>query len=149
MVTLTNEGATKMQLVTETVQGTSFVEYDINIHTNEDDEYINLVFYPLRYSGDPGYDAELMFNSTSDIGLPLADYSKPYALRIPKKARGPKYREAYAYLEEVVTYGSFGDVWDEDGMDWTSIENVLDDTSTLINEFRAKLPRRGQLKANS
>ena len=149
MVTLTNEGATEMQLVTETVQGTSFVEYDINIHTDEDDDFINLVFYPLRYPGDAGYDAELMFNSTSNEGLPLADYSKPYALRILKKARGPKHREAYAYLEEVVTFGSFGDIWDEDGMDWTSIENVLNDTSTLINEFRAKLLRCGHVKANS
>jgi len=135
-----------MKTIKAEVRQPSFVEYDINIHTDADDDFINLVFYPLRYPGDPGYDAELMFNSTSDVGLPLADYSKPYALRILKKARGSKHREAYAYLEEVVTFDSFGDVWDEDGMDWTSIENVLNDTSTLINEFRAKLPRCGHVE---
>lgn len=148
MVTLTNKGATEMQLITETVQEMAFVEYDINIHTDENDKNINLVFYPLLYPGDTGYNAEHLFGNVYDYGIPIADYSRPYTLKIPKKARGPRYREAYAYLEEVVTDGSFGDIWDEDGMDWTSVENVLDNTSTLINEFRAKLPRRGQLKVS-
>jgi hypothetical protein len=122
-------------------------EYDINVSTDKSDTYVNLTFYPLRYPGDAGYNAELMFNSTTDLGLPLADYSTWYTLTIPKKVRGPRSREALQYLEKLVNEDSCGDEWDLEGMDWTSIEGVLTEAPTLIAEFMAKLPRRGQLKA--
>jgi hypothetical protein len=133
-----------MKLITDEVRTLKLVEYDINIHTHKDDPFVNLVFYPLVYPGDEGYKANSWFGKDYNYGIPIADYTHPHVLRIPKRARGPKYNEAFAYLEEVVVYGSDGDEWDVDGMDWTSVENVLDDTSALINEFRATLPRRAE-----
>ena len=131
-----------MKTIDLEVRKMSFVEYDINVWTDEDSDAVSLVFYPLLYPGDEGYSAEKLFGSECDCGIPVADYGTSYVLRIPKGARGPRYREALAYLEKVVTYGSFGDVWSLDGMDWTSVENELDDSCALISEFRATLPRR-------
>lgn len=139
----------KLAIVTEKVRILTNPEYDINVSTDESDTYVNLTFYPLRYPGDAGYDAELMFNSTTDLGLPLADYSTWYTLRIPKNPRGPMHREAMQYLEKLVNEDSLGDEWNLEGMDWTSIEGVLTEAPLMIRDFVSKLPRRGQLKANN
>ena len=133
-----------MQLVTEQVkQLNEFVEYDINVVTDEERLTVSLTFYPLLYPGDAGYPVN---KSPYEHGFPIANYSKFYSLVIPKNPRGPLHREALRYLEDLVTEGSYGDVWDLDGMDWTSVDTVLVDAPQLIKEFVATLPRRGTAK---
>ena len=138
-----------MQLITETVANLSSPDYDINVYTEAEFTDVDLTFYPLLYPGDKGYDAEHLFGNTYDYGIPIADYTTFYTLKVPKKARGPRYREALQYLEALVTEGSFGDIWSIDGMDWTSCDTSLTDPPAVIAEFVAKLPRRGQLKASN
>lgn len=141
-----------MQLITETVANLSSPEYDINVYTEPEFTDVDLTFYPLQYPGDDGYKPEVLFGQdayTWEDGIPVADYTRFYTLKVPKKARGPRYREALQYLEALVTEGSFGDIWNIDGMDWTSCDTSLVDPPALIAEFVAKLPRRGQLKASN
>lgn len=138
-----------MTMITEKIDTLNFVEYDINVVADEDTSTIDLVFYPLMYPGDAGYDGEALFGKGHEFGFPVADYTRWYKLELPKNARGPRYRDALRYLEELVTGESFGDVWDVEGMDWVSCETVLTDPPALIAEFISKLPRRGQLEVNN
>lgn len=138
-----------MQLITETVATLSQPDYDINVYTEPEFHHVDLTFYPLVYPGDAGYESEQMFGRGVEDGFPVADYTRWFTLQIPKQARGPRYREALAYLEALVTDGSFGDIWDLDSMDWTSCDTSLTDPPVLIAEFVARLPRRGQLKAST
>jgi len=142
----------KLATIKDEVQTIGSPEYDINIYTEREFTNVDLTFYPLLYPGDDGYKVEVLFGQaayTWEDGIPVADYSRWYTLTIPKKMRGPRNRKALQYLESVVTEGSFGDIWDLDYMDWTSCDTSLIDPPSLIAEFMAKLPRKGQLEVNN
>jgi len=135
-----------MKLITQTITSLTSPDYDINVYTEREFTDVDLTFYPLVYPGDPGYRHDQLFgNKDWDVkhGIPVADYTRWYTLKIPKNPRGPRYQEALGYLEALVTEGSFGDIWDLDGMDWTSCETVLTDAPYLIQEFMDELPKRG------
>jgi hypothetical protein len=134
-----------MKLITEKVRQLSRVEYDINVWSEEG--YVYLTCYPLRYPGEDDYP-----DSDLSHGFPIVDTSEFYSLKIPSKARGPRFRKALDYLKSMVNYDHEEmpdlypvETWDdEDGMDWWSTESELSYAPELITEFLAKLPRRGK-----
>jgi hypothetical protein len=136
-----------MKLISEQVRQLAFVEYDINVWS--EDGYVYLTCYPLRYPGEDEYpDADL------DHRMPVIDTSEFYSLKIPSKARGKRFNDALAYLKSMVNYDHETmpehypvQEWDdEDGMDWWSTETELSYAPELITEFLARLPRRSQLE---
>lgn len=136
-----------MKTITEQVKNLSFVEYDINVWS--EDNYVYLTCYPLRYPGEDGY-----HDSDLSHGFPIVDTSEFYSLKIPSKARGKRFNDALAYLKSMVNYDHEVmpdrypvEIWDdEDGMDWWSTETELSYAPVLITEFLARLPRRSQLE---
>lgn len=130
-----------MKLITEKVTELGQADYDINVWS--DNGMVYLTFYPLVYPGDPGY-PHLVY------GFPTTDMSRFYSLSIPSNARGPRYREALAYLANVVEAERHespelypAPLWDsEDGMDWWSSDTVLTEAPELIVDFMSTLPRR-------
>jgi hypothetical protein len=136
-----------MRAIKEQVKPMTFVEYDINVWS--EDGYVYLTCYPLRYPGDAEYpDADLVHR------MPVIDTSEFYSLKIHRDVRGPRFRDALTFLKSMVNYDhetlpdNFPtEVWDdEDGMDWWSTESELAYAPTLITNFIARLPRRGQLE---
>lgn len=132
-----------MQLITEKVLKLGQAEYDINVWS--ENGYVYLTCYPLRYPGDDNYpDADLIHR------MPVIDTSEFYSLKIPANARGPRFRQALAYLKSMVNYDHETmpenhpyEEWDaENGMDWWSTESELAYAPTLITDFLARLPRR-------
>ena len=136
-----------MKTIKTEVRQMTFVEYDINVWS--EDNHVYLTFYPLRYPGEDDYP-----DSDLSHGFPIVDTSEFYSLKIPSKARGPKFRKALDYLKSMVNYDHKEmpdlypvETWDdEDGMDWWSTESELSYGPELITEFIAKLPRRSQLE---
>jgi hypothetical protein len=136
-----------MKTIKTEVRQLSRVEYDINVWS--EDNHVYLTFYPLRYPGEDDYP-----DSDLSHGFPIVDTSEFYSLKIPSKARGPKFRKALDYLKSMVNYDHVSmpdlypvELWDdEDGMDWWSTESELSYGPELITEFIAKLPRRSQLE---
>jgi hypothetical protein len=132
-----------MKLITEKVLELGQAEFDINVWSEAGTVY--LTFYPLRYPGDSDYpDRDLAH------GFPVLDTSRFYSLSIPSDARGPRYRDALAYLASMVECERVEapelypvPLWDGyDGMDWWSSETLITDPPALIREFLATLPRR-------
>jgi hypothetical protein len=136
-----------MKLITEKVRQLSRVEYDINVWSEEG--YVYLTCYPLRYPGEDNYP-----DSDLSHGFPIVDTSEFYSLKIPSKARGPRFRKALDYLKSMVNYDHEEmpdlypvETWDdEDGMDWWSTESELSFGPGLITDFIDRLPRRSQLE---
>jgi hypothetical protein len=136
-----------MKLITAEVKPLSFVEYDINVWSEEG--YVYVTCYPLRYPGDDSYpDSDLQH------GMPVVDTSEFYSLKIPAKARGKRFNDALRYLKNMVNHDHETmpdtypvEIWDaEDGMDWWSTESELSDGPELVTDFIARLPRRSQLE---
>lgn len=139
-----------MQLtkIDATVNSLQWPDYDINVWSEKGNVY--LTFYPLRYPGDKYYpDSDLVH------GLPVADTSTFYSLKIDSRSRGPLRREALAYLRMLVNQDHYEDpkhhpnlVWDPneipvgDDMDWWSCESALINPPELIRDFIATVPAR-------
>jgi len=134
----------KVTKVTDTVNTLTRVEYDINVWS-DDEGFVYLTFYPLRYPGDDNYPDDDLGH-----GLPLINTSQYYSLQIPVDARGPRSRKALKFLERMVdsdhetmpeTFPA--PLWDTEGhMDWWATETELVYGPELITDFMAKLPRR-------
>ena len=134
-----------MYKVVEEVRELSTPDYDINVwadnegNTMDASWVVNLTFYRLKYPGDPGYQADLFH------GLPIADTSEYYALKIPVMHRGSRIAEAINYLDTLITNSSDDwDAFDVENMDWWSSEVVLEHPPAFIKEFMDTLPRREQ-----
>ena len=133
-----------MYRVKEKVRELATPDYDINVWADNTGEMdaswvVSLTFYRLKYPGDPDYQADLFH------GLPIADTSDYYSLKIPVMHRGNRIAEAMHYLDTLVTNSSDDyDEFDTENMDWWSSEVVLEHPPALIKEFMDALPRREQ-----
>jgi hypothetical protein len=110
-------------------------EYDVNVWTSDRTVYVT--FYPLEYL---------------ENGRATINTSKYYSLAIPGDARGPLYRQALAYLENLMNKDFdylnqpyLSDGWTlEDDLDWWTTDTGVLYPPKLIADFVASLSRKGQ-----
>jgi hypothetical protein len=114
---------------------TRLAEYDVNVWTSDRTVYVT--FYPLEYL---------------ENGRATINTSEYYFLAIPGDARGPLYRQALAYLENLINKDFQGldqpylsDGWTlEDDLDWWTTDTGVLYPPKLIADFVASLSRKGQ-----
>jgi len=111
--------------------------YDINVWCDE--KIVYLTFYLLDYSED---------------GLATTNTQEFYSLGIPGDARGPLYKNALTYLENLVNsdFKDSPEIYLEPGwslqndLDYWNTENALVDPPKLIADFVDNLPRKSVLQ---
>ena len=115
------------QITEQVVDYPTTGDYDINVWADNgwanDDRFVSLSFYPLWMTPQ---------------GYLETDTSTYHTLTLSLFPRGPKQREALAYIRDLVNTDG---VFDAIETDWWSNECALADAPELIQEFMAELPR--------